>query len=108
LYLSVESDESTAKYFIDWFGDDNLVFSTDYPHGDSKYPLAVANFLQLPISEESKKKILWDNWARLYGLTALPSGAAGSGTRDRRARLRRAPGTRWRRRGALASRSRGM
>ena len=47
-YLSVESDETTAKYFIDWFGDDNLVFSTDYPHGDSKYPLAVANFLKLP------------------------------------------------------------
>jgi predicted TIM-barrel fold metal-dependent hydrolase len=77
-YLSIESDETTAKYFIDWFGDDNLVFSTDYPHGDSKFPLAVANFLKLPIAEESKKKILWENWARLYGLTALPSGAARS------------------------------
>ena len=77
-YLSVEADETTAKYYIDWFGDDNLVFSTDYPHGDSKYPLAVANFLKMPISEESKQKILWDNWARLYGLTALPSRAARS------------------------------
>jgi predicted TIM-barrel fold metal-dependent hydrolase len=69
-YLSVESDESTAKYFIDWFGDEHLVFSTDYPHGDSKFPHAVENFLKLPISDESKRKILWDNWARLYGVTA--------------------------------------
>jgi len=74
-YLSVEADATTARYYIDWFGDDNLVFSTDYPHGDSKYPLAVANFLKLPISEESKKKILWDNWARLYDLTDQSSGA---------------------------------
>ena len=77
-YLSVEADETTAKYYIDWFGDDNLVFSTDYPHGDSKYPLAVANFLKMPISEDSKRKILWDNWARLYDLTDLPSGATRS------------------------------
>jgi predicted TIM-barrel fold metal-dependent hydrolase len=67
-FLSVEADESTAKYYIDWFGDDNLVFSTDYPHGDSKYPHAVSSFLELPISEESKRKILWDNLARLYDL----------------------------------------
>jgi predicted TIM-barrel fold metal-dependent hydrolase len=27
-------------------------------------------FLQLPISEDSKRKILWDNCATYYGLTA--------------------------------------
>ena len=32
------------------FGDDNLVFSTDYPHADSKYPHAVDEFLELPLS----------------------------------------------------------
>jgi uncharacterized protein len=68
-FLSVEADEETAKYYIDAFGDDNLVFSTDYPHGDSKYPHSVKNFLDLPIGDESKKKILWDNWTRLYNFT---------------------------------------
>ena len=65
-FLGVEADEDTVKYYVDWFGDDNLVFSTDYPHGDSKFPDAVKAFLKLPLSDESKQKILWDNWARLY------------------------------------------
>ena len=69
-FASVECDEVPVKYVIDWLGDDRLVFSTDFPHGDSKFPRAVESFLQLPISEDSKRKILWDNCAAYYGLTA--------------------------------------
>ena len=65
-FLSVESDEVPVKQYVEWFGDDNLVFSTDYPHGDSKYPHATETFMKLPLSDESQRKILWDNWARLY------------------------------------------
>ena len=42
--FSVEADEMTVPHFVDTFGDDNLIFSTDYPHGDSKYPHAVDSF----------------------------------------------------------------
>ncbi len=56
------------KYVIDYIGTDRLVFSTDYPHGDSKFPHAVETFLELPISDEDKKKILWDNCAEFYRL----------------------------------------
>jgi predicted TIM-barrel fold metal-dependent hydrolase len=45
-----------------------VVFSTDYPHLDVKYPHAVETLLDLPIPEEDKRKYLWDNCARLYGL----------------------------------------
>jgi len=69
-FASVECDEEPIKYVIDWRGDDRQVFSTDFPHGDSKFPRAVESFLQLPISEDSKRKILWDNCAAYYGLTA--------------------------------------
>ena len=47
--------------------DDNIVFSTDYPHIDSLYPRAMDRFLSLSLSEESRRKILWDNCIRLYG-----------------------------------------
>jgi predicted TIM-barrel fold metal-dependent hydrolase len=67
-FLSVEADEETATQYVDWFGDENLVFSTDYPHADSKYPHAVETFLKLPISDQSKRKILWDNWGRMYDI----------------------------------------
>ena len=45
------------------------VFSTDYPHSDSHFPEATNLFLKLPLSEQSKRKILWDNCARLYNVT---------------------------------------
>jgi predicted TIM-barrel fold metal-dependent hydrolase len=64
----VEADEDSVQYYVDAFGDDNLVFSTDYPHGDSKYPDALKAFLKLPLSDETKQKILWDNWVRMYGI----------------------------------------
>src|SRR5947207_1361692 len=67
-FVSVECDEEPVKHVIDAIGDDRIVFSTDFPHGDSKFPRAVESFLSLPISEESKRKILWDNCAAYYGL----------------------------------------
>jgi len=69
-FVSVECDEEPVRHVIDAIGDDRIVFSTDFPHGDSKFPRAVESFLQLPISEQSKRKILWDNCAAYYGLSA--------------------------------------
>ncbi|HWP67365.1 MAG TPA: amidohydrolase family protein [Candidatus Limnocylindria bacterium] len=71
-YLSVEADEQSVKYYVDAYGDENLVFSTDYPHADSKYPRSVATFRTLPLSPDSQRKILWDNCRRLYGLPVGP------------------------------------
>ncbi len=48
-YASVECDEEPAKYAIDYLGNERLVFSTDFPHVDTKYPKAVERFLELPI-----------------------------------------------------------
>jgi uncharacterized protein len=71
-YVSIEPDETPARAMIEEFGADQIVFSTDYPHGDSRYPTAVDSFLQLPISDDDKRKILWDNCARFYAVTAPP------------------------------------
>jgi predicted TIM-barrel fold metal-dependent hydrolase len=65
-FLAVEADEEPVRQYVEWFGDDNLVFSTDYPHADSKYPRAVEAFLRLPLAPEARRKVLWDNWQRLY------------------------------------------
>jgi predicted TIM-barrel fold metal-dependent hydrolase len=67
-FCAVECDEEFVSHVVDAFGDDNLVTTTDYPHGDSKYPKAMDRFLALPISDRSKQKILWDNALRLYAL----------------------------------------
>lgn len=65
-WVSVEAEETFVKQVIEAIGDDNIMFSNDWPHIDSKYPDATAHFMKLPISDESKRKILWDNTARYY------------------------------------------
>jgi len=67
-FCAVECDEAFVTHVVDAFGDENLVTTTDYPHGDAKYPDAMNRFLALPLSEASKRKILWDNVFRLYSL----------------------------------------
>ena len=68
-YASVEPSEGPAKYAVDALGDGNLVISTDYPHPDSSYPHSMDNFLALDqVGDDSKRKVLWDNCARLYDL----------------------------------------
>ena len=54
---------------IDEVGDDVLLMSTDYPHGDSKYPRAIDTFLARPeLTGSAKRKALWDNPVRFYNL----------------------------------------
>ena len=67
-FVSVEPDEYPAKHVLEDFGSDLLVFSTDYPHGDSRYPRAVESFLELDLPDDDKRKILWDNCARFYAV----------------------------------------
>ena len=65
-WISVEADEETVPHFIDRFGDERLIFSTDYPHGDSKFPHAVDAFDKLPMSDEAKARAVSTNWSDLY------------------------------------------
>ena len=67
-YAAVEVDEEFVSHVVETVGDDRLVTTSDYPHGDAKYPEGMNQFMKLPLSDSSKKKILWDNPARLYGL----------------------------------------
>ena len=68
-WVSVDPDEEIVRHALPSMGDDNIVISTDWPHDDSAYPRAVETFLGLEgVSDTAKRKILWDNCARLYGL----------------------------------------
>jgi predicted TIM-barrel fold metal-dependent hydrolase len=66
-FVSLECDEQPAPHAVEICGPECFVFSTDYPHYDTKYPEATARFLTLPLDEKAKRTILWDNCARLYG-----------------------------------------
>lgn len=66
-YVTTECDEHLLYHTIEELGDDRILFETDFPHPDSKYPRAVQTFIdQERVSVESKKRILWDNAVDFY------------------------------------------
>ena len=66
-WITTEPDEPHAYHVVDEMGDGRILFETDYPHPDSKYPRAVSTFLsQEKLSDETKRKILWDNAVDFY------------------------------------------
>jgi predicted TIM-barrel fold metal-dependent hydrolase len=67
-YAAVECEESFVSHVVEAVGGERLLTTSDYPHGDAKYPHTIDTFLKLPLSDESKRQILWDNPARLYKL----------------------------------------
>ena len=68
-WISVDADEALSEDVVSRLGDDNIVFSTDYPHPDSAFPRATEELLSIEgLSSSAKKKILWDNCSKLYGI----------------------------------------
>ena len=71
-FVACDPDEFALKGAVVLVGDDNIVWNTDYSHPDAPDPdKAIPMFLEQDIPDSSKKKILWDNPARLYGSRIL-------------------------------------
>lgn len=72
-FVSCEAGEELVASFIEHLGEDSLVTATDYPHPDAvdKFPDRTIGDLSggAVLSPSSKQKVLWDNPARLYGIS---------------------------------------
>ena len=67
-FVACDGDEGALAgvTLLGW--EDHIVWNTDYPHADAPDPdKALDSLLSQPISDEAKRKILWDNAVRLYG-----------------------------------------
>ena len=68
-YISADGEERMLPEFISCLGDDNLLFSTDYPHPDHPFQGVVAEIAdRADMSETSKRKMLGENAARAFKL----------------------------------------
>jgi predicted TIM-barrel fold metal-dependent hydrolase len=67
-WISCEPDEPYLPHLLDLLGEDRLLFASDYPHPDHRWPEMMESMLALPIPDPAKAKILWDNPAAFYGL----------------------------------------
>ena len=65
--IELHEGESMTKYVVDEIGEDVLMFSTDYPHGETWFPDTVDTFLGWnSFSDALKKKLFWDNAKRCF------------------------------------------
>jgi predicted TIM-barrel fold metal-dependent hydrolase len=68
-WISCEPDEPYVAQVLDFIGEGRLLFASDYPHPDHKWPETVESMLAMPITDAVKRKVLWDNPAAFYGVS---------------------------------------
>ena len=68
MIVSCEPGEKTLPYVVSAVGDQCIMYASDYPHPDSKWPNTVAPIQQAQMSASAKQQILGVNAARLYKL----------------------------------------
>lgn len=68
MVVSCEPGEIMLPAVIHASGDKCIMYASDYPHGDSKWPETVSRIRSAGLSEETQNRILGDNAARLYKL----------------------------------------
>jgi predicted TIM-barrel fold metal-dependent hydrolase len=51
---------------MDLLGSEILMFGSDYPHGESWFPVSVETVLGWKLKESDMRKLLWDNAVRYY------------------------------------------
>jgi len=70
VYFSCEAEEVLLPQAIDYVGEDQILYASDFPHWDHSYPQSLKELTERPdVTEEQKRKILSANPRRLYGLT---------------------------------------
>jgi predicted TIM-barrel fold metal-dependent hydrolase len=67
-WISCEPDEPYVGRLLDLLGEDRVLFASDYPHPDHKWPETAERMLAMDIPDRAKARILWDNPAAFYRL----------------------------------------
>jgi uncharacterized protein len=67
VFICGEMEDSLMKQEIALLGEDQLLYSSDYPHGEGREDAARELLGRSDISDTQKQKILYDNPVRLFG-----------------------------------------
>jgi uncharacterized protein len=68
-FCSIERQEGEDMFncVSGFFGDDVLMYASDYPHSECQFPDSVDNILAWSsLAPETRKKLMWDNAARFF------------------------------------------
>ncbi|MFM9966907.1 MAG: amidohydrolase family protein [Burkholderiales bacterium] len=69
--IEIPEGEKITNSVCDMLGDEVLMYASDYPHGESHFPDSVDMFMKWNMSDERRRKMLWDNAIKLYARCGL-------------------------------------
>lgn len=67
IFLAAEADDSLIHLLFELIGEDQVLFSSDFPHGEGRENAALEILARNDLSRAQKKKLLYDNTVRLFG-----------------------------------------
>ena len=67
IFIAAEADDSMLHSFFELIGEDHVLFSSDFPHGEGRENAALEIIERKDLSETQKQKLLYDNTVRLFG-----------------------------------------
>jgi predicted TIM-barrel fold metal-dependent hydrolase len=71
MVVSCEPGEIMLPAVIKTLGDKCIMYASDYPHGDSKWPETVSRIRSAGLSVATQNRILGENAARLYNISPM-------------------------------------
>jgi len=67
IFIAAEADDKLLHTLMDLLGEDQILFSSDFPHGEGRENAALDILNLKDLREDQKRKLLYDNTVRLFG-----------------------------------------
>lgn len=67
IFMAAEADDSMLYQLSDLIGEDHVLFSSDFPHGEGRENAALEILERKDLSNTQKQKWLYDNTVRFFG-----------------------------------------
>jgi uncharacterized protein len=67
IFIAGEADDKMLPQEIELLGEDQMLYSSDLPHGEGRHNAAQEILARGDITETQKRKILYDNAVKFFG-----------------------------------------
>ncbi len=67
IFMAAEADDRMLHQLFELIGEDQVLFSSDFPHGEGRDNAALEILERQDLSSEQKQKLLYHNTVRLFG-----------------------------------------
>jgi len=67
IFMAAEADDRMLHLLFELIGENHVLFSSDFPHGEGRDNAALEILERRDLSESQKQKLLYDNTVRLFG-----------------------------------------